>query len=67
MRKLDEGCIEDAADTLMAEVRGGSLAAVRELLDRTLGKPVPSDVLDRVARLEELVERLVGQREGDGS
>ncbi|MEZ6319211.1 MAG: hypothetical protein R3B49_10750 [Phycisphaerales bacterium] len=66
MRKLDEGCIEEAADALMAEVRTGNIMAVREVLDRTIGRPVPSDVLERVARLEELLERMTGQGEEEG-
>lgn len=64
LRKLDEACIEEAAKALMTGVRSGNIVAVRELLDRTIGRPVPTDVLDRVARLEELLGQLVQEQGG---
>ena len=34
----------------------GDLNAAREVLERTLGKPLPADVEDRLAQLEDLFE-----------
>lgn len=48
-------------ETLIREARGGNIPAIRELLERTLGKPVEYDLLERIealeARLAELGEK----------
>jgi hypothetical protein len=36
--------------------KAGELAAIRELLDRTIGKPSQSELLERVERLETMLE-----------
>lgn len=40
---------------LVALARGGSVPAIREVLDRTLGKPVQADLIERIEELERLV------------
>lgn len=56
LRKLTTRQANAIADVLIRRARDGDLAAIRELLDRTIGKPVPSDILERVERLESLLE-----------
>jgi hypothetical protein len=43
------------------------LDAIRELLDRTLGKPVPSDTLERIEKLEQLLADVLAQKQNTRS
>jgi hypothetical protein len=55
--------IKDAqaiADQLITLAKSGDLAAIKELLDRTIGKPSPGDLLERVEALEELAQQKDG-------
>ena len=56
LRKLTTTQANAIADVLIRRARDGDLAAIRELLDRTIGKPSQSDILERVERLEDLLE-----------
>lgn len=53
MQKLTPKAAGEVADILIARAKEGDLAAIRELLDRTIGKPVPSEVLQRLEALED--------------
>ena len=64
--------IKAAAEKLLAQAAEGDRHALAELLDRTIGKPVMSDVLERVEALErsvyemsddELMQLAVGARD----
>ena len=46
------------ADSLIDKAKKGNLAAVREIFDRTVGRPASSELTDRVERLEQMVEDL---------
>jgi hypothetical protein len=50
LRAVTPQGIRGVVDALLAEARGGNVQAIRELLDRTLGKPVELDLLERIAR-----------------
>ena len=54
LRKLTPKAAGEITDKLIALARCGDLAAVRELLDRTIGRPAPADLLERVERLERI-------------
>lgn len=54
---VTEEDIQAIAARLVASAREGDLAATRELLLRTLGRPLEADLLERLERLEELMER----------
>jgi hypothetical protein len=41
------------ARTLIEQAKSGDVAAAKLLLDRVLGPPVPLDLLERLAALEE--------------
>ena len=56
LRAVTPEDIRGVVDALLAEARGGNVAAIRELLDRTLGKPVELDLLERIARLERALD-----------
>ena len=40
---------------LVTDAKAGSVASAREVLERTLGKPQEADLLERIARLEQLL------------
>lgn len=46
------------ADSLIDKATKGNLAAMRELFDRTVGKPASSEVIERIDRLEQMLEDL---------
>ncbi|RMH24587.1 MAG: hypothetical protein D6692_12755 [Planctomycetota bacterium] len=45
---------------LIQRAKGGDMAATKELLDRAIGKPTDGDLAERLDRLEEAAERLLG-------
>lgn len=53
---ISDESVADAIDALAAKARTGDVSAIRELLDRAVGKPVALDVLQRLAVVEALVE-----------
>ena len=50
------GCIR----ALLAKALKGDVAAIREVFDRTVGKPVEFDLLERIQALEEMLNNRVG-------
>jgi hypothetical protein len=52
---VTEEDIKAIAAKLVAMARGGNLPAIRELLERTLGRPVEADFLERLEALEGLL------------
>jgi len=57
LRKLSPREAGEIADVLLRMAKGGDLAAIRELFDRTTGKPVQSELLERIEALESKIER----------
>lgn len=49
---------------LVEEAKAGDVRAIRELLDRTLGRPVEADLIERIEALEAVAAQL---REGGGT
>ena len=50
---------EDAraiAERLIVNAKAGDLASIREILDRTIGKPATADLLERIEALENLAD-----------
>ena len=45
----------EIADKLIEKAKDGDLAAMRELLDRTIGKPSTGDILERIERIEAML------------
>ena len=50
---VTEADIAEIAATLIAQSKAGDVQAVRELLNRTLGRPTDSDTVARLERLEQ--------------
>ena len=48
--------IDAVARALVRQTRQGDVASIRELLSRTLGKPVEADLLERMEALERTLE-----------
>ena len=42
---------------LVADAKAGSVQAAKEVLERTLGKPIEADLLERLERLEGLLTK----------
>ena len=55
LQKLTDAETNRIGDRLLAMAQGGNLAALRELLDRTIGKPTQFEVLERLDALTELL------------
>ena len=53
---LAEGDIKDIVRALLGRAKQGDVAAAKLLLSYTLGKPLEADVLERIERLEALLE-----------
>ena len=53
---VSEADIREAIAVLMAKVRSGDVAAIKELFDRSIGKPVQADLLEIVEQLCAYVE-----------
>jgi hypothetical protein len=53
---VTEDDIRQIAEMLVGLARGGDMAATKELLLRTLGRPVEPDLIERLERVEELLQ-----------
>ena len=51
----------NAVEAVLAKAERGDRRSLAELCDRMLGRPSTSDLVDRVARLEEIIEQHYGQ------
>jgi hypothetical protein len=56
LRKLTDRDAGRIAAKLIQMAAAGDLAAIKELFDRTIGKAAQADVLERIERLEKLLE-----------
>jgi hypothetical protein len=56
LRAVKEGDLEKAAAAVLRKAIKGDVIAFRELCDRLLGKPSSSDLVERVEKLESLIE-----------
>lgn len=61
LRAVDEGDIEAIIKKLVQQARGGDLPAVKELLDRCVGKPSTGDLIERIEALEAVAEQMQGE------
>ncbi len=52
LEAVDEAAIRRVVKALVKEAEGGNVPAVRELLDRCIGKPHETDLIERIERLE---------------
>lgn len=58
---VTEADIQAVARALVKAAKAGESWAVRELLDRTLGRPVEADLLVRMEALEAAAEKVAGR------
>lgn len=59
LEAVDEDDLKEAVRVLVAKAKQGDVVAIRELLDRTIGKAAPLDLLARLDELEvQVAERL---------
>lgn len=52
LTRLTAKAAGEIADRLIEQARSGDLASIRELLDRTIGKPAQQELLERLEKLE---------------
>ena len=50
------------AAKLIEKARAGELPAIREFLERTLGKPIEADLMERLDALEQLLTQTSQER-----
>lgn len=55
MRAVTPEKIERAVTKLLDKAENGDVMALREVLDRVLGRPAQADLLERIERLEHLL------------
>ncbi|MCH7720374.1 MAG: hypothetical protein IH988_05215 [Planctomycetes bacterium] len=58
---VDEAAIRRVVEALIKKAEGGNVPAVRELLDRCIGKPHETDLIERIERLEATLVEKVGR------
>ena len=51
-RAVDDAGMQKAAAAVLDKAKNGNIVAFRELCDRTIGKAVATDILDRLAAIE---------------
>jgi hypothetical protein len=51
-RAVDDASMEEAAGAVLEKAKNGNVVAFREICDRTIGRAVASDILDRLAVIE---------------
>lgn len=61
---VTEDDIREIAHALIATAKGGDVRAVKELLDRTIGRPVETDLIERLEALEAALREVESTREG---
>ena len=61
---VSEEDINSIAHSLIAAARNGDIRAVKELLDRTIGRPVETDLIERLEALEAALRVEEAAREG---
>jgi hypothetical protein len=66
LRKVTAEDFDAIADKLIAMGKGGDLAAIKELFDRLMGRPVPFEVLETIAELRQRQDELEYQRRNNG-
>jgi hypothetical protein len=52
LKKFTPSQAGEICDVLITMAKGGDIAAIRELFDRTAGKPSQSELLERIEKLE---------------
>ena len=50
------------ASALIEKAKGGDIPAVRELFDRTIGKPQEADLIERIEQLEQQLDQALETR-----
>lgn len=53
LKELKPADAKAIAAKLIAQAKGGDMQAIREILDRTIGKPASADLLERIEALEQ--------------
>ncbi len=57
--------IQDIVDMLLLKAKKGNLRAVREILNRTIGLPIQTDIIEKLENLERVVEELSQEKESN--
>lgn len=65
LRAITPQAIEKAAKKLLRQAMEGDRLAFAELLDRTIGRSVQTDVMERLERLETLMAEQLGEENED--
>lgn len=66
MRAITPEALVAAVEALVREASQGNVPACRELFDRACGRPEPLDLLERLEEAEQLLERLMSEKQVAG-
>ena len=58
LNAVSEEDMREVIAKLVELAKSGDTRAIRELLDRVLGRPVEADLIERIAQLEALLEQV---------
>ena len=58
LSSVSEEDMREVIAKLVELAKSGDTRAIRELLDRVLGRPVEADLIERIAQLEALLEQV---------
>ena len=61
MESVTEKDMRAVAARLISLAKGGNIQAIKELLDRTLGKPHEADLIERLEQLEQALLHRAGK------
>jgi hypothetical protein len=66
LRSVSEKDFEAVVKALVAKAKQGDIGAIRELMDRIVGRPVEADLLERLEALERALpdQSVEGERHG---
>jgi len=64
LEAVDEGDMKEIIGKLKELATGGNVSAIKEILDRCLGRPTEADLLERLEQLEAMLEQAQHQRRG---
>lgn len=56
LQQLTPARAKEIAKALIEQASQGDMAAIRELFDRTIGRPAQQDVVERIEKLERLID-----------
>jgi len=61
LARVSDDDVDCIMDQLIAKAKGGDLLNIRELLDRVIGRTSTTDLIERIEKLEQVADALLGK------